>query len=359
MSGLVSGLGPIWPVLAFLLAISVVAEVCHVVGLFEVAAFWAARAGGGRTVRLWLLVVLLCVICTAVLSLDTTAVLLSPVAIVLARRCRLSPLPFALTAVWLANTASLVLPVSNLTNLLSLQTFSDLGGQSAYLGVAWLPALVAVLATVLMIAVLHPDVLRGRYDIPTAPDPRDIALLVVSAGTCVVLAPLFAAGITPAIPATIAAIVLLGALAVRNRPALRELHVPWALALGVLALFVIVDVARQHGLDDVLGHLVGTGAGTWDHLRLAGIGALAANAVNNLPAYLALRSTATDTPQRALALLVGVNAGSIVLPWGSLATLLWRDRCKRAGLQISTVRYIGESALVALVTVVATTLMIR
>ena len=359
VNDVISGLGPVWPVLVFLLAISVVAEVCQTAGLFDVAAFWAARAGGGRSIRLWLLVVLLCVICTAVLSLDTTAVLLSPVAVALARQCRLPPLPFALTAVWLANTASLLLPVSNLTNLLSLQTFSHFGGQSAYFRVAWLPAVVAVVATVVMIAVLHPRVLRGGYDVPAAPDPRDRVLLIAAGCTCVVLAPLFVSGITPAIPAVVAAVVLVCLLAVRNRPALRELSVPWTLALGVLALFVVVEIAREHGLDTVLAHLVGTGNGILATLRLAGVGAVAANVVNNLPAYLALRPTADGTAQRSLALLVGVNTGSIVLPWGSLATLLWRDRCKRAGLRINTARFIAESAAVALVTVVVTTLVIR
>ncbi|MBO1768140.1 SLC13 family permease [Allobranchiibius sp. GilTou38] len=359
MTHLIHELGPVWPVLAFLLAISVVAEVCQTAGLFEVAAFWAARAGGGRSVRLWLLVVALCVACTAVLSLDTTAVLLSPVAVALARQCKLPPLPFALTAVWLANTASLLLPVSNLTNLLSLQTFSHLGGQSAYFRTAWLPAVTAVVATVVMIAALHPRVLRGGYDIPQAPAPRDKALVILTGATCVVLAPLFVSGITPAIPAVVAAIVLVAALAVRDRSSLRDLTVPWTLALGVLALFVVVEIARQHGLDKVLADLVGAGHGVSADLRLAGVGAVTANVVNNLPAYLALRPTAADTSQRALALLVGVNTGSIVLPWGSLATLLWRDRCKRAGLQINTLRFIGESAAVALVTVVATTLVIH
>ena len=39
----------------------------------------------------------------------------------LTTRLGLRSLPFALLAVWLANTASLLLPVSNLTNLLALQ----------------------------------------------------------------------------------------------------------------------------------------------------------------------------------------------------------------------------------------------
>ena len=74
---------------------------------------------------LWLLVVLVAALSTIFLSLDTTAVLLTPVVIVLARHAGLNPLPFALTTVWLANTGSLLLPVSNLTNLLAQHAMGD------------------------------------------------------------------------------------------------------------------------------------------------------------------------------------------------------------------------------------------
>ena len=39
-------------------------------------------------------------------------------------RAGVAPLPLAMTTVWLANTASLLLPVSNLTNLLAMERVS-------------------------------------------------------------------------------------------------------------------------------------------------------------------------------------------------------------------------------------------
>jgi arsenical pump membrane protein len=107
------------PVLAFLIAITVVAEIADLAGVFDVAAHWASRAGRHRIWALWLLIVAIACACTIVLSLDTTAVLLTPVAITVARQVGVPPLPFAMTTLWLANTASLLLPVSNLTNLLA------------------------------------------------------------------------------------------------------------------------------------------------------------------------------------------------------------------------------------------------
>ena len=64
------------PVLAFLVAITVVAEIADLAGGFDVAAHWAARVGRQRVWALWLLVVALACVSTIVLSLDTMAVLL-------------------------------------------------------------------------------------------------------------------------------------------------------------------------------------------------------------------------------------------------------------------------------------------
>ena len=117
----------VWPVLLFAVAVTVVAELADAAGVFAAVAERLARLGRGHGWLLWMLVVLLAVCSTVFLSLDTTAVLLTPVVVLLARHHGYPPLPFALTTVWLANTGSLLLPVSNLTNLLAEHAlgFSD------------------------------------------------------------------------------------------------------------------------------------------------------------------------------------------------------------------------------------------
>src|SRR3954471_11717439 len=113
------------PVLVFLVAITVVAQLAQNAGVFDAAAHLAARLGRGRTWLLWLLIVILATASTIVLSLDTTAVLLTPVALALAAQIGISPALFAMTTVWLADTASLLLPVSNLPKLLRPPRLSD------------------------------------------------------------------------------------------------------------------------------------------------------------------------------------------------------------------------------------------
>ena len=96
----------------------------------------------------------------------------------------------------------------------------------------------------------------------------------------------------------------------------------------------LLRAAQAEGLLDWLAPAVGTGTRPLDLLHLSGASAVAANLVNNLPAYLLVEPSAADDVRRLVATLVGVNAGALVTPWASLATLLWLQRCRSAGLQV-------------------------
>ena len=107
------------PLLLFLTCVIVLANLARQAMVFDVIATRLAIAGRGRYPLLFLLCVAFTSATTAFLNLDTTAVLLTPVLLALAARADIAAVPLAMTTVWLANTASLLLPVSNLTNLLA------------------------------------------------------------------------------------------------------------------------------------------------------------------------------------------------------------------------------------------------
>ena len=319
------------PILLFLVAITVVAEMCAAAGLFDAAASWAVRLARGSRLRLWGLVVLLACVCTIVLSLDTTAVLVTPVVLTLARRTGSRPLPFALTVLALANTASLLLPVSNLTNLLAAHRYARLEPGTSYTATMWLPALVVIAVTVLYLLVAHHRDLRGTFEASAPTAERDHVLLPLAALVTVALGVCFAVGLPVAVVALGGAGVLLTVTLVRRRDLVAPVGelVPWRTVLVVASLFVAVEAWQVHGLGDLLARFAGTGTGTGDLLQVAGAGAVAANAVNNLPAYLALEPAAGGDPARLAALLVGVDAGPLVTPWASVATVLWWVQCSR------------------------------
>jgi arsenical pump membrane protein len=342
------------PVLGFVIAITIVAELGSEAGVFDALAQRMGRWGRGRVVALWVAVIALAVVSTAFLSLDTTAVLVTPVVVLLAQRVGISPIPFALATVWLANTASLLLPVSNLTNLLATEAIG--GGALSFLALSWAPALVSIVIPVVILSLVYRRSLTHRYMIPSTEPIDDRILLMVASIVTLVLLPMLVLTTEVWIPAAAAALVLVVLFAVRRRTALRLGLVPWQ-ALGIaLALFVLVETAHAHGLEDLLSAVSGSGHEPLDLLRLAALGAAGANGINNLPAYLVLEPQAGGDPLRLMALLIGVNVGPLVTPWASLATLLWHDRVVSLGVTIRWGRFAVLGLVAAAITVPLATL---
>jgi arsenical pump membrane protein len=320
------------PVLGFVVALTIVSELAAEAGLFSWLAGFAARAARGRVVVLWAFVVALALGCTIFLSLDTTAVLLTPVVVLVARRVGLPPMPFALTTVWLANCGSMLLPVSNLTNLLALDALGS-PSPASFAALVAPAAVVAAVVPVVAVGLRYRRELSGRFEAPAREEAGDRVLFVVAAVAVALLVPALVSGIEVWIPAAFAALVLVFVTAVRRPSTLRLGLVPWGTIVFASGLFVVVEAAHSLGLADALAVLVGSGDGLPDLLRLAAGSAAAANVANNLPAYLALEPVA-GSPLRLVAVLVGVNVGCLVAPWASLATLLWHGRLTSMGVEV-------------------------
>ncbi|HZZ51498.1 MAG TPA: SLC13 family permease [Pseudonocardia sp.] len=336
-----ANIGRIAPLLLFLASVIVLANLARQAKVFDVIATRIAIVGRGNYAALFLLCVLFASASTILLNLDTTAVLLTPVLLALAVRAGIAALPLAMTTIWLANSASLLLPVSNLTNLLAADRVAL--AAPAFAARMWAPQLAAILATMLFLWVCYwrrsrrgPD----RYEPPTPvrmDGPRERALFRIS-GVAVVL---FIAAI-PLVRDQIgyaaagSALIAVLAFAVLDRGALRLGLIPWQLLILVTGLFLVVPTLSRFGLATVMTTLIGTGTGTLGAFRAAATGAGLSNLLNNLPAYTA--GEAVIPPHHAdqlLALLVGTNVGPIVTPWASLATLLCLESCRRYGLRIS------------------------
>jgi arsenical pump membrane protein len=342
------------PVLGFVAAITIVTELAAEAGVFKALAATLARWGRGRRVVLWLFVLALAVVSTIFLSLDTTAVLVTPVVVLLALHAGLPPLPFALATVWLANTASLLLPVSNLTNLLA-ESRMDAGGPAGFAALVAAPAAVGILVPVVVLSLMFRRELRGRYSAPAVEPATDRTLLLASAVVVAVLLPLLVSGLPVWIPAAAAAAVLLVLFGIRMPGALSVKLVPWQ-PIGIAAgLFVLVEAAHARGLTSFVANIGGTGTDFLSLLQLSALGTASANAINNLPAYLVLEP-AGHSPVRLAALLIGVNLGPLITPWASLATLLWHQKITALGVRLSWPKFALAGLAVVLLTVPLATL---
>jgi len=93
----------------------------------------------------------------------------------------------------------------------------------------------------------------------------------------------------------------------------------------VLALGIVVEGVMVNGLQSAAGGLLPQSSDLPALLVIAAVAAVLANAINNLPAILALLPVLSGGgPGPVLAALIGVNLGPNLSYAGSLATLLWR-----------------------------------
>lgn len=348
----------ILPLLIFLGSVIALAELTAEAEVFDVVAGRIAVLGAGRFPALALLSMALAAAVTATLNLDTTVVLLTPVMLALAARIEAPALPLAVTTVWLANTASLALPVSNLTNLLA----GNRVGLSApaFAARMWLPELASVVVTCAALWLFYwrpgrRGAASAGYRPPAALVPADRVLFIVAASACTI----FLAGVLVGAPlevmAVAAAAIVITAYAFRRRSSLRNWRLlPVQLLAFVTGLFLVVDTLREHLIGALLHTAVGTNGGVTGVIRAAGLGAGLSNVINNLPAYYAVEATVpVANHDQLLGLLIGTNVGPIITPWASLATLIWYSRCRASGVEISWPRLMWTGAITAVVALAA------
>ncbi len=315
------------PVIGFLAAVLVLAQLCDDEGLFRACGGWMARSAAGRPRRLLLAVFVLASVITAVLSLDAAVVLLTPVVFATAAQLGARPRPHVYACTHLANTASLLLPVSNLTNLLA---FAASGlSFTRFAALMALPWLVAIGAEYAVFRRFFASDLDAGAQAPPAAEPPAVPVFVLAVVACTLagFALTSAAGVNPAWAALAGAAVLAGRGLAQRRttPAAiaRAANIPFL--LFVLALGIVVRAVVDNGLAGALGHLVPGGITLPSLLATAALSAVLANVINNLPAVLVLLPLAVPAgPGAVLAVLIGVNIGPNLTYAGSLATLLWR-----------------------------------
>ena len=108
-------------VFAFLAGIAILAEIARSGGVFAALAARARAAAGTSRSRLFFLVFAAAACVTALLSNDTTALVLTPAVFAALSSSGVDPLPYLYACAFVANAASFVFPFSNPANLRDLR----------------------------------------------------------------------------------------------------------------------------------------------------------------------------------------------------------------------------------------------
>ncbi len=346
-------LGSTAGVLLFLTGMMLLTVLVEQAGVFDVLAEGCARLARGSGIALFCFVFLLGAIITALLSLDVTVVVLTPIIYSVTMRRRIDALPFMFACTFVANTASLILPISNLTNLLLYQQF-DLSFLE-FARVMWLPNLVAVVVNLVVFLLIFRHQIPRRFSLEAQADipARDWWFWVASVVLALTLVGLLWSGIVH-IPLALAAlggaVVLLSIGYAGNRLSIREemREVSWPVLVFVIGMLVLIRGFEEGWLRDRVFEMPHSLGGTI--IAAAGATAIGSNIVNNVPmALLSVpiiqRSAGDHQTALTYAVLLGTNIGPILTTYGSLATMLWLSLVRKRGMDVTTGQYLRVGAL--------------
>jgi len=319
-----SAASQVWSPFVLVAGLLLVGLVADQDGLFAAVGRRLARAAPNG-LALFAGAAVLVVTVTAALNLDTSVVFLTPVLVYAARSRGQGEVPLLVGCLLLSNAGSLLLPGSNLTNLIVLGHLHLSGGQFfARMALPW-AGTVAVTAAV--IGGAEHRSLRMRPEEPAAGVPGqapDPARLGLGAPAVVVVTVLVLVLRNPALPVAGVGLVVVTARLASRREALDHVIE----VLGVPVLIGLFGIAVALG---TLGRSWSGPAALLSHLDPVGTAAVAAAAavvVNNLPAAALL---ASRVPPHPYALLVGLDIGPNLFVTGSLAWILWWRTARSAG----------------------------
>ena len=332
-----SAASQVWPAFVLVAGLLLVGLVADRDGLFAAVGHrLAVLAPNG--VLLFAGSAALVAVVTALLNLDTSVVFLTPVLVYAAKSRGQGETALLVGCLLLSNAGSLLLPGSNLTNLIVLGQLHLSGGQ--FFAHMVLPWTAAVLLTATVVAIAHRRSLRtaggpaqtDRAD--QAEGEREPATIGVGAVAVVAVTVLVLVLRSPAVP-----VAAVGVVAVSIRLAGRRISFDRVRdVLGLPVLFGLFGVATALG---TLGRSWSGPATLLSHLDAVGTAVVAAVAsvlVNNLPAAALL---AARVPPHPYPLLIGLDIGPNLFVTGSLAWILWYRTARSSGSDPPVGRAVG------------------
>lgn len=362
-----------------IMATIVMAIVLESFGFFNWMAEILVKRSKGSGIRLFWNVNLLCFLMTLFFNNDGSILITTPILILLLKHFRLKnheKIPYLLSGALIATASSAPIGVSNIVNLIALKIV----GMDLYMHTAmmFVPATLGLLFLVTLLYIYFYNTLpRKLPNIPVkfsdagyhplkpleGPDANEqnafmykILLFVF----CVRLS-LFAAsyvGIPVEMMAVFGSLVLLGWrwIYLKVNPLDMLKKTPWHILIFAFSMYVIIYGLHNIGLTDALVHLLQpyvSKHNLYASLLMGGTLSILSNLFNNHPALMVGTLTLTNMGLDPLTLkvaylanVIGSDIGSLLLPIGTLATLMWMHMLKKAHVKISWKQYFKVTIVV-------------
>jgi arsenical pump membrane protein len=359
-------------------------------GFFNWAAAKLLHRAKGSGIRLFWLTNLLCFSMTLFLNNDGSVLITTPILLLVLQYLGLKrhqKTPYLISGVLIATAASTPIGVSNIVNLISLKMI----GMDLYLytNMMFIPGTLGlVFMAFLLFAVFYRRLPKQLPDIPVhfdslehkryhplqpPPDPtqnsRTNIMFCVLAFVLFVRISLFAAsynGISVSLVAVISSVILLGwrwfYLKIGPADLLRK--APWHIFIFAFTMYIIIYGLHNIGLTALLVQSIEpyVSQNIAHAASIMGIAtSVLSNLFNNHPALMISTLTLTEMSIDPLTVkiiylanIIGSDIGSLLLPIGTLATLIWMHIIRQHGEKVSWSEYIKTTIIVVPLTVVFT-----
>ena len=375
-----------------IIATIVMAIVLESFGFFHWAAARLANLAKGSGRRLYWYIQLLCFLMTLLFNNDGSILITTPILILLLKNLQLKPqqqIPYLLSGALIATASSAPIGVSNIVNLIALNivhmtlymhtAMMFVPATTGLLFMSWIMYLVVKkklpeklptsaydIEEVFFTKHFHP--LKGKDSVDTKSKRTKFmlkVLLFVFLMRCLLFVASFLA-IPIEIVAVIGSIVLLiwRWYYLRTNPVDILKKTPWHILIFAFSMYVIIYGLHNAGLTAWLVQAcepIVNQSLLYASFTMGGLVSLLSNIFNNHPALMIGTITLTEMGLDPITLktiylanIIGSDMGSLLLPIGTLASLIWMYILKQNKIKVKWKDYLSVSLIVIPLTTIVT-----
>lgn len=367
-----------------ILSTIVMSIVLESIGFFRWAALNLAIKAKGSGVMLFWYINLLCFLMTLFFNNDGSILITTPIIIHTLSMLKLKPhqkVPFLISGALVATAASAPIGVSNLANLISLQIVGlDL---NTYAKMMFVPSMLGIgCMTLTLFLIFKKDIAIGyktnmnqhflienssMKSHPLSSRPQQgmdidwkmfqicIGVVIATRISFFVLAPL---GIPTEWPAIIGALILILIRWFKKKIGLSDVlkKSPWSIILFAFSMYIIIYGLHNSGMTALIVKQFGDIVALSPFhaiFTMGGLLTVLSNICNNLPSVmigtLSIKEMGLDLHLQQISYLanvIGADIGSLILPMGTLASLLWMHTLRQHHVPMHWGKYLRVTIVV-------------